>query len=99
MGRIRDKMEHDMVLRGLSASTQERYLCFAQAFVAHYRRSPRLLTTEHVREWLRHLLVDKKRSAATVNVAIAALKFMFGSLGRSGRHARHPQRPQEIPSP
>jgi integrase len=73
-----------MVLRGLSAATQERYLCFAQAFVAHYRLSPRQLTTEHVRQWLRHLLVEKKRSAATVNVAISALRFMFGSLGHSG---------------
>lgn len=78
MGAIRDKMKQDLVLRGLSPSTQMQYLGFARAFVAHYMRSPLTLGFEHVRAWLLYLLTMKKLRPSTVNVALASLKFLYG---------------------
>ena len=40
MGRVRIKMENDLVLRGLSPATQEAYLRCAKAFIAHYGCAP-----------------------------------------------------------
>lgn len=77
MGAIRDKMKQDLVLRGLSASTQTQYLWFARAFVAHYMCSPLELGLEHVRAWLLYLLTMKNHRPSTVNVALASLKFLY----------------------
>lgn len=83
MGRVRIKMENDLVLRGLSPATQEAYLRCAKAFIAHYRCAPEMLSTEHVKQWLLYLLKERKRKPATVNVAIGALHFLFATtLGR-----------------
>ena len=77
MGQIRDRMAADLALRGLSASTCELYLRYAQAFVAFHKRSPHELGVEHVRTWVLHLLQVKGRNPSTVNVSIAALRFLF----------------------
>jgi integrase/recombinase XerD len=82
MGKHRDKMEQDLALRGLSASTREGYLRYADAFVAHFERSADELGTDQVRSWLLWLLKVRKRDAGTVNVAVASLRFLFASLGR-----------------
>ena len=83
MGQIREKRKQDLALRGLAENTHVAYLTYAYAFVAYFKRSPHELGTEHVRAWLLHLLTTKKRCPSTVNVAMAALKFLFGTtLGR-----------------
>lgn len=82
MGKHRDRMEQDLALRGLSSSTREGYLRYAQAFVAHFGRSADELGTEQARSWLLWLLKVKKRDPGTVNVAIASLRFLFTTLGR-----------------
>lgn len=79
MGRIRDKMEQDVVLFGRSAATQESYLRYARMFVAYLGRSPTRASNDDVRRWLLHLLRDKHYKPATVNTAIGALKFLFGT--------------------
>ncbi len=38
MGKHRDKMEQDLVLRGFARATREGYLRCARAFVAHFGR-------------------------------------------------------------
>ena len=77
MGQIRDRMAADLALRGLSAATCEAYLRYAQKFVAYHKRSPHELGVEHVRTWVLHLLQAKGRNPNTVNVCIAALRFLF----------------------
>jgi site-specific recombinase XerD len=82
MGKHRDKMAQDLALRGMSASTREIYLRYAHRFAAHHGRSVNKLGTEDARRWLLFLLEDKQLAPATVNVAIASLRFLFLSLGR-----------------
>jgi len=77
MGRIRDKMEQDLVLLGRSAATQDSYLQYARMFVAYLGSSPTRASSDDVRRWLLHLLRDKHYKPATVNTAIGALKFLF----------------------
>lgn len=77
MGEIRDRMTEDLALRGLSAQTSEAYLRCAKSFVAFHRRCPRELGTEHVRTYILHLLHEKGLTPRTVNVTVAALRFLF----------------------
>ena len=49
MGELRDRMDGDLRLRGLSEVTRAEYLRCAAHFVAHYRMSPDQLGAEDVR--------------------------------------------------
>jgi hypothetical protein len=77
MGRIRDKMEQDLLLLGRSAATQDSYLQYARMFVAYLGSSPTRASNDDVRRWPLHLLRDKHYKPATVDTAIGALKFLF----------------------
>jgi hypothetical protein len=83
MGKIRDKMDEDLKLRGLADGTREAYLRYAQAFVAHYRRPPTEMGREEIRGFLLHLVDERKLSASTYNVYAASVKFLYEhTLGR-----------------
>lgn len=82
MGKHRDRMEQDLTLRGASERTRVSYLRYAKMFVAHFGRSADRLGTDDVRTWILWLLKVRKSDPATVNVAIAALRQLFASIGR-----------------
>jgi site-specific recombinase XerD len=75
-------MAQDLALRGLAKRTHDSYLHYARMFVAHFGRSADQLGIEDVRVWILWLLKERKLSPATVNVAIAALRQLFATLGR-----------------
>jgi len=76
---IQERMKQDLTSQGLAESTCAMYLCYARAFVVHFKRSPRELGAEHVRAWLLHLLTVRNGRPSTVNVAMAALMFLYGT--------------------
>ena len=104
MGQIRDRMAEDLALRGFSPGTCASYLRYAQAFVAFFMVSPTRLGTEHVRAWLLHLIQAKHRSPSTVNVATAAVRFLYGTtlqrpeVMASIRGVRSRHRQPDVPS-
>jgi integrase/recombinase XerD len=104
MGQIRDRMVADLALRGAARNTCKAYLRYARAFVAFHRRSPADLGTEHVRAWVLHLLPVTHRNPRTVNVAIAALRFLFDTtlqrpdVMASMRAVRVQHRQPDVPS-
>jgi integrase/recombinase XerD len=44
MGALREQMDKDMVLRGMSPRTRESYLYAVKGLAKHYRRSPDTLS-------------------------------------------------------
>lgn len=83
MGQLRDKMDEDLKLKGLSANTRETYLYCAAAFVRHYGKPPGKMGRAEVRDFLLQLLEKRKVKASTYNVYAAALRFLYGcTLGR-----------------
>jgi site-specific recombinase XerD len=78
MGRLRDKMIGDLKLRGLSENTRETYLNCVTVFARHCGMSPAKLGREQVRDFLLHLVEQRKVKASTYNVYAAALKFLYG---------------------
>ncbi len=74
MGQLRDRMDQDMVMRGLSPNTRRAYLRCAAAFVRHFMRPPTALGSEHMRAFLLRLIEVDKCSASIVGVYVGALK-------------------------
>src|SRR5260370_21792860 len=77
MGHIREKMKADLKLRGLATSTQEAYLHYAHNFVAYQRRSPTEMGEQQIRDFLLHLVAEKRAGRATQHMYVAAIKFLY----------------------
>lgn len=58
MSTLRERMQQDMILRGLAVSTQNRYLNAVIKLQEHYNKSPAKLSNEEIRNYLLDL---KKR--------------------------------------
>jgi site-specific recombinase XerD len=100
MGAIREKMRADLDLRGCALTTKKEYLQRAQNFVAFHGRSPAVMGEPEVRQFLLHLVRDKKAGPATVAIYVAAIKFLYvTTLGRPEAVAKipWPKRPQTLP--
>ncbi len=83
MGRLRDKMEGDLRLCGLSENTRKAYLRCVAKFSRHYGKSPSKLGRAEIRDYLLHLIEGRKCSTSTYNVYISALAFLYRqTLGR-----------------
>ena len=74
---LKQQMEMDMELRGLSKCTCKTYLKQMHHFVRHFKKSPLEMTEKEIREYLHYLTHDKKLSHSYVNCAYSALKFFY----------------------
>ena len=105
MGQLRDRMEGDLLLRGLAEVTRAEYLRCATQLAAHYRRSPAELGAEDLRAYLFHLARTLNYSPANLKMHVAAIKFLYTvTLNRPDAVARlpYPKVPRpllDIPSP
>jgi integrase/recombinase XerD len=83
MGELRDRMENDMTLARYSAETRRLYLHYARQFARHFMRSPGEMGSEEVRQYLLHLINERRFSHTTIRQARAALIFLYTvTLGR-----------------
>ena len=100
MGELRDRMERDLTLRGLSPKTRRVYLYHARRFAAHYKRTPEAMGTEEIKAYLMHLLEVELVSHGTYRQHLAALKFLYVvTLGRPWEVDRipYPKYRQKLP--
>jgi len=70
-------MTEDMQVRNLSPHTQASYLQQVSLFARYFRRSPELLTPEHIRTYQIYLTNEKKLAPSSINTAVAALRFLY----------------------
>ena len=82
MTTLRQRMDDAMVLRGFALRTRASYLAAVTALAKHYHRSPDLLTSEDVQDWLLHLIVERKLAYASVNQMNCACRFLFEKVLR-----------------
>lgn len=101
MGQLRDRMEQDLVLKGLAPTTRRNYLLYCKKFAAHYGRSPEQLGEPEIRAYLLHLIQVEQVSYPTYRQILAALKFLYRTtLGREWEVNRLPfpkHRPPALP--
>src|SRR3954452_17061011 len=78
MGQLGRKMLNDLKLRGYSLSTRENYLRSGIKLSQHYQCSPGDLNLSQVRQFLLHLVEEKKVGPSGHKMYVAGLKFLYG---------------------
>ena len=100
MGALREQMDRDMVLRGMSPRTRESYLAAVAGMAKFYRRSPDQLDQAQVQHYLLHLMTERKLAWSSCNIAVSALKFFYHvTLKREQAHFDIPRAraPHKLP--
>jgi integrase/recombinase XerD len=91
MGKLREKMIQDLQLRRYAPATCERYVDCARAYVAYHRRPPEEMGEAEVRQYLLHLVLERKIAPATQKMHVAGIKFLYAeTLARPEVVARIP---------
>jgi integrase/recombinase XerD len=101
---LRGKYIRDLVIRGRSKNTQKAYARCVCDLARYYRRSPELISYEEVTGWLRYLLKERQLAVFSVNIAVSAVRFLYGvTIGRdrvdltaSVPHMKHATQPAEV---
>ncbi|MFL9937498.1 phage integrase N-terminal SAM-like domain-containing protein, partial [Paraburkholderia sp. RL18-103-BIB-C] len=74
---LRERMQHDMLIRNLAENTQKSYLLQVSSFAKHFHRSPELLGPLEIRAWLVHLREERKLAPGSLGPTIGALRFLY----------------------
>lgn len=77
MSVLSDRMNNDMVLRGLAAKTRQSDLGSVRDLAKYYHRSPDRLTDKEVQTYLLHLSQERHLTPSSCNVAVNGLRFFF----------------------
>ncbi len=77
MSTLREKMKQEMILVGLSDSTQTIYLKAVTKLRDYFNKSPRELTEKEIKSYLLYLKQEKKLSPNTYNTQIYGLRFFY----------------------
>jgi site-specific recombinase XerD len=80
---LRAKFIRGLAIRGRAVRTQQAYTSCVAELARFYRRSPELLSYEEVTVWIEHLIQDRHLAPSSVNIAVNAVRFLYGTtLGR-----------------
>jgi integrase/recombinase XerD len=74
---LRKRMLDELQLRNLSACTTRAYVGAVERFSEYFGKSPEKMGPEQVREYLLHLIRDKKSLPNTVMVNRSGLRFLY----------------------
>ena len=77
MTTLRAEMVKRMRLHRLAPKTQVAYVDAVKGLARFYHASPDQLTSAQVQDYLHHLLVERKMSWSTCNIAINAFRFLY----------------------
>ncbi|MDH3662940.1 MAG: site-specific integrase [Alphaproteobacteria bacterium] len=98
---LRQRMTEDMQVRNLSFNTQRVYLEQVSRFARHFGKSPARLGPEEIRTYQVYLTVEKELAAGSIQIAIAALRFLYRvTLKKDWRCDEvlpHPKAPEKLP--
>ena len=73
---LRQRMQHDMMMRGLLPRTQDQYIRHVRRFAAYLGRPPDTAGAEDLRNFQIHQH-ESGASAGTINGAVSALRFLY----------------------
>jgi integrase/recombinase XerD len=97
---LRKRMIEEMELRNFAPNTILGYVDNVAKFAKHFGKNPELLGEEHVRQYLVHLVEERKLSWGTYIQALAALRYLYRWVLKRGdivRDIRGPRRNRHLP--
>ena len=78
MTALRAKYIRDLAVRGRALRTQESYTSYVVDLAKFHDRSPELITYDEVVDWIHHLIRERHLAASSVNIAVNAVRFLYG---------------------
>jgi site-specific recombinase XerD len=81
---LRQLMIEEMQIRNLAPHTQVSYVQQISQFARHFGQSPELLGPAEIRTYQLYLTGDRKLSASSVLVAVAAIRFLYNIVLKRG---------------
>jgi len=94
-------MIEDMQIRNLSVNTQASYKLQVSQFARYFNKSPEVLGPDEIRTYQIYLTNERKLSAGSIAITIAALRFLYKvTLKREWQFNEvipAPKRPQTLP--
>ena len=89
MGRLHDRMDRELRIRGYAENTRKCYIEKMRCFVRFFMRSPDELTAEDVKQYQLFLTKDKRVSWSTFNVHVCAIRFFYREVLRVDWNVEH----------
>jgi integrase/recombinase XerD len=77
MSTLREQMLADLQLRGVTPRTQTKYLREVSSLANYFKKSPEELGEKEIKQYLVHLLEDRKLSTGTYKNYVAGIKFLY----------------------
>jgi len=100
MSTLREQMQADLQLRGITPRTQKDYLREVNNLAKYFNKSPEDLGESEIKEYLVHLLKDRKLSGGTYKYYVSGIKFLYRTtLKREGvvDTIRYPKTKRKLP--
>ena len=80
---LREKYIRGLAIRGRAERTQHSYTAYVADLARYYHRSPDQISYEEVTVWIHYLIKERKLAPSSVNIAVNAVRFLYGvTLGR-----------------
>lgn len=80
MTKLRQQMIDAMRQRGYSLRTHQAYLAAVTGLAGYYHRSPDRLSVEEIKDYLRHLAVERALSGSTCRQHLHAARFLYAQV-------------------
>jgi len=77
MSLLRQQFIRELVIRGMSESTQESYVYWVYQLAKYYHIAPDQLSDEQVKVFLQYLVQERKLAASSLNQATSALRRFY----------------------
>jgi site-specific recombinase XerD len=100
MTELRQRYLQDLRLRNYAPKTLQTYVECVSLFARYFKRSPEELGPNHIREYQRFLVEEKKCSWSRFNQTVCALRFLYRiTLGRDWAisHIPFPRKQKKLP--
>lgn len=81
---LRQRMLDELQLRNFSRKTVDAYVGVVSRFALHFGKSPALLGAGEVRQYLLHLVQERKVAWGTYKQALSALRFLYRQVLKQG---------------
>ena len=80
---LREKYIRGLAISGRAERTQQSYTAYVADLARYFHRAPDQISYEEVTVWIHHLIKERKLAPSSVNIAVNAVRFLYGvTLGR-----------------
>jgi len=79
---LRNQMIRELELHRRAPGTIKQYVSAVAELAQHYRRSPDSISIEEVRDFIHHLITQRKVAFSTCNVRLAGIRFFYQQVLR-----------------